>query len=63
MKEQEGPVGAEASGAQRVKNVSSSSREYSEVRGLWVGLAGELLSGTLSWTGTPLESSGITAVG
>lgn len=67
-KEHEGPPRADTespSGAQRVKNVSSSNREYSELRGLWLlalcccvlGLAGVLVSGTLSWTVTMLLGS------
>lgn len=72
VKEHEGPPEAEEadteslSGAQRVKNVSSSNREYSEVRGLLLlhlccccalGLAGVLVSGTVSWTATILLGS------
>jgi len=52
------------SGAQRVKNVSSSNREYSEWSDLcWscvLGLAGVLVSGILSWTATVLMGSGDT---
>lgn len=68
VKEHEGPPGADTespSGAQRVKNVSSSNSEYSELRGLLLpdccccvlGLAGVLVSGTLSWTATILLGS------
>lgn len=77
LKEHEGAAGADAeslSGAQRVKNASSSNREYSELSVLllldlcccWccvLGLAGVLVSGTLSWTATMLlESSDIMCV-
>lgn len=69
VKEHEGPPGPDTeslSGAQRVKNVSSSNREYSELRGLLLlglccccvlGLAAVLVSGTLSWTATILLGS------
>ncbi len=67
VKEHEGPPGVDTeslSGAQRVKNVSSSNREYSELRGLLLldlccvlELAGVLVSGTLSWTATILLGS------
>lgn len=68
VKEHEGPARADTeslSGAQRVKNASSSNREYSELRVLWLlalcccvlGLAGVLVSGTLSWTAAMLPGS------
>lgn len=68
VKEHEGPPAVDTespSGAHRVKNVSSSNSVYSELRGLLLldlcccvlGLAGVLVSGTLSWTATILLGS------
>lgn len=72
VNEHEGGDAGSLSGAQRVKKVSSSNREHSEVTGLSLldlccccvlGLAGELMSGTLSRTATTLlQSSDITGV-
>lgn len=67
-KEHEGPLRAvteSPSGAQRVKKVSSSNREYSAVGRLWLlalccrvlGLVGVLVSGTFSWTIITLQGS------
>ena len=77
LKEHEGPQGVDTeslSGAQRVKNVSSSNREYSELSvvllldlcaagGCALGLADVLVSGSRRFTATLLlESSDIMGV-